>query len=254
MRKRIKPMLLRAIIAVLLFIAAFACIKYSFTIAAVGSGSKFFIFWDVCGAILILLGISVFTGFFSHIPTALKVIFFSLTGIIAVLFIVIVSLIYSCYKKEAPQGLDYIIVLGAQVRSDGPSVVLSFRLESALDYLRANPDTKCVVSGAQGSNEPCTEASAMRDWLVSRGIEKDRILLEENAVNTRQNISYSKELIPEGSTIGIVTNRFHMYRALYLCRKFGIDDPQPVNAPSLRKYELNNVVREFFGVLKDFIF
>ena len=134
-------MLLRAIIAVLLFIAAFACIKYSFTIAAVGSGSKFFIFWDVCGAIFILLGISVITGFFSHIPTALKVIFFSLAGILAVLFIVVISLIYSCYKKEAPKDLDYIIVLGAQVRPDGPSVVLSFRLETALDYLQEIPDT-----------------------------------------------------------------------------------------------------------------
>ncbi len=247
-------MLLRTIIAVLLFLAALACIKYSFTIMAVGSGSKFFIFWDVCGVIFILLGISVFSGFFSHIPTALKAVFFSLAGVLAVLFAVIVSLIYSSYKKEAPKDLDYVIVLGAQVKPDGPSVVLSYRLQAALDYLQSNPDTKCIVSGAQGSNEPCTEASAMCDWLTSHGIERDRIILEEKAVNTRQNISYSKEFIPEGSSIGIVTNRFHMYRALFLCRKFGIADPQPVNADSLRKYEPNNVVREFFGVLKDWIF
>ena len=254
MIKKIKPMLLRAIAALPLLIAAFLCIRYSFTIIAVGSGSHFFIFWDVCGAVLALLGISVFTGFFSRIPTAVKAVFFSLTGVLAILFIVIVSLILSCYKKEARSGLDYIIVLGAQVRTDGPSAVLSFRLQAALEYLNANPTTKCIVSGAQGSNEPCTEASAMRDWLVSHGIEKDRILLEENAVNTRQNISYSKEMIPEGSSIGIVTNRFHMYRALFLCRKFGISDPSPINAYSLPKYEPNNVVREFFGVLKDFIF
>ncbi|MCR5429231.1 MAG: YdcF family protein [Lachnospiraceae bacterium] len=254
MRKKIKTMLLRAIAALPLLIAAILCVGYSFTIAAVGSGSHFYIFWDVCGAVLALLGISVFTGFFSHIPTAVKAVFFSLAGVLAVLFIVIVSLILSCYKKEARGGLDYIIVLGAQVRFDGPSAVLSYRLEAAYDYLSSNPGTKCIVSGAQGSNEPCTEASAMRDWLVSCGIEKDRILLEENAVNTRQNISFSKELIPEGASIGIVTNRFHMYRALFLCRKFGISDPCPINAYSLPKYEPNNVVREFFGVLKDFIF
>lgn len=56
------------------------------------------------------------------------------------------------------RGLDYIIVLGAQVRKDGPSPVLKYRLDKAVEYLNENPDTVCIVSGGQGSNEPWSEA------------------------------------------------------------------------------------------------
>ena len=55
---------------------------------------------------------------------------------------------------DGREGLDYIIVLGAQVRKDGPSPVLKYRLDKAVEYLNENPDTVCIVSGGQGSNEP----------------------------------------------------------------------------------------------------
>ena len=244
----------RIIFSALMMLMGISSIGYSFIIMRVHSGSKFFIFWDVCGILFILLGIGFISGFFSRLSLPLKIILSSLASVSAIIIIVLVSLIFSCYGNEAQQKLDYIIVLGAQVRADGPSIVLSYRLSTALDYLNANPDTKCVVTGAQGSNEPCTEALAMKEYLVSHGIAADRILLEEKAVNTRQNIIYSKELIPEGSTVGIVTNRFHMYRALFLCRKFGIENASPINSYSVAIYEPNNVIREVFGLMKDWIF
>ena len=249
-----KGMILRLIIGLLFFAAAFMSVKYSFIILAVGSGSKFFLFWDFVGLLLILAGTGIMLNVFSRFPKWLNVtlIAATLTGLIVVG--ILVGRILSCYDEKAEPGCDYIIVLGAQVKPDGPSVVLNYRLEAALEYLNANPGTKCIVSGAQGSNEPCTEAFAMKEYLVSHGIADERIILEEKAVNTRQNISYSREFIPEGSKVGIVTNRFHMRRALYLCKKAGLDDVSPVNAYSVRLYEPNNVIREVFGLIKDFIF
>ncbi len=249
-----KSMILRLIIGLLFFAAAFVSVKYSFIILAVGSGSKFFLFWDLVGLLLILTGTGIMMNVFPHFPKWLNVTLISvvLTGLVIVC--ILIGSILSCYDKKAEPGCDYIIVLGAQVKPDGPSVVLNFRLEAALEYLNANPGTKCIVSGAQGSNEPCTEAFAMKQYLVSHGIADERIIPEEKAVNTRQNILYSREFIPEGSKVGIVTNRFHMRRALYLCKKTGLENVSPVNASSIRLYEPNNVIREVFGLIKDFIF
>ncbi len=249
-----KNMILRIVIGLLFFAAAFLSFKYSLIILAVGSGSKFFLFWDFLSLMLILAGTGIITNVFSHFPKWLNITLISVFSAGIILAGVLIGSILSCYNEEPEPGCDYIIVLGAQVKPDGPSVVLSYRLEKALEYLEANSETRCIVSGAQGSNEPCTEASAMKDYLTAHGIASDRIILEERAVNTRQNIIYSKEFIPDGTKVGIVTNRFHMRRSLYLCGKFDLEDVHPINAYSIRLYEPNNVTREVFALIKDFIF
>lgn len=58
------------------------------------------------------------------------------------------------------QHLDYVVVLGAQVRKSGPSKALRYRLDTAADYLRNSPDTICIVSGGKGANEPFPEDRA----------------------------------------------------------------------------------------------
>ena len=92
-----------------------------------------------------------------------------------------------------PDNLDYLIVLGAQVYKNGPSPVLKFRLDKAYEYLSANPETRCIVTGGQGSNEPFTEASCMADYLVKRGIDSGRIILEDKSTTTAQNLTNSNE-------------------------------------------------------------
>ena len=81
-------------------------------------------------------------------------------------FLIIEGLIISQMHVAGPDNLDYLIVLGAQVYKNGPSPVLKFRLDKAYEYLSANPETRCIVTGGQGSNEPFTEASCMADYLV----------------------------------------------------------------------------------------
>ena len=244
----------RLIIGIVFIAAALISVIYSFIILSVGSGSKFFLFWDFAGILIGLTGIGIITDIFSHFPKWLNVTLISLCSLGLITALILTVSILSCYGSEPEPECDYIVVLGAQVRPDGPSVVLNYRLVAALDYLNANPGTKCIVSGAQGSNEPCTEAFAMKEYLVSHGIAPSRIITEEQAVNTRQNIEYSKVLIPKGAKTGIVTNRFHMRRALYLCKKCGLENVCPINAHSIKLYEPNNVTREILGLIKDFIF
>lgn len=119
-------------------------------------------------------------------------------------------IVWSGFKSVPGEACDFIIVLGAQVRGDTPSVTLQYRLESAYDYLMVNPQTKAVLSGGQGPDEIMTEAEAMRRYLVGKGIEEERLILEEQSTSTYENLKYSFAIIDEikaNSNVSIVTNR-----------------------------------------------
>ena len=118
-----------------------------------------------------------------------------------------------------------VVVLGCQVHSYGPSLMLRGRLNAAVQYLRDNPQSVCIVSGAQGTNEPTTEALAMKNELLKAGIDSDRIILEEKATSTYENIFYSKEIIDSrklNSEVVIVTDEFHQFRAQLFAKRLGI--------------------------------
>jgi len=109
-----------------------------------------------------------------------------------------------------------VVVLGCLVRENGPSLMLRRRMETALEYLRENPEAQAVVSGGQGENEPVSEADAMAEYLIANGIEADRIYKEDRSTNTQQNLSFSAEVIRrEGlpERLVIVTDSYHQLRA-----------------------------------------
>lgn len=119
--------------------------------------------------------------------------------------------------EKAPDGLDAIIVLGARVNGLVPSGALVQRTERAAVYLSENPETVCIASGGQGSGEEISEALCIKQQLLSLGISEDRIILEDSSTNTSENLDYSTDLLPDNTeTVGIVTNDFHVYRALLI--------------------------------------
>lgn len=153
-----------------------------------------------------------------------------------------------------------MVVLGCQVRPDGPSILLRDRLEEALDYLEDHPNMTVVVSGGQGSNEPTTEARAMADYLTARGIGEDRILLEDRSRNTSQNLRYTKELLEaEGYDLSqgvlVVSNGFHLTRARMLAERTGYENVSTLAAPSSHlPSRLHMYIREPLALVKSFLF
>ena len=152
-----------------------------------------------------------------------------------------------------------MIVLGCQVREDGPSVLLRDRLDEALAYWEDHEDTLIVVSGGQGSNEPTTEARAMADYLEERGVEEDQILLEDRSHNTAQNLRYSRALLEEtgedlsGGVI-VVSNGFHLTRARMLAQRAGFGEVSTLAAPSSDlPARLYMYVREPLALVKSFL-
>ena len=94
----------------------------------------------------------------------------------------------------------------------------------------------------------------MYQYLVEKGISPDRILKEDRSTDTSENIAYSARLI--GGTdvdVGIVTNNFHVFRGVMLARHAGFENACGIAARSNIYFQPNNLVREFFGVMKDLV-
>ncbi len=107
-------------------------------------------------------------------------------------------LIFGCIPAAAESSLDYVIVLGAKVKPDGSiSKTLKLRLDKALEYIKENPDTMLVLSGAKGDAEPCSEAEAMETYLLEQGADAGHLLKEEQSFSTVENLAYSRILIEE---------------------------------------------------------
>ena len=150
-------------------------------------------------------------------------------------------------KPEA--GLDCIIVLGAKVNGTEPSGALAQRIDAAAEYLMANPDTVCIASGGQGDDEGISEAECIRRYLINYGIDPERVLLEDKSTSTLTNIENSLKLLPEGAeNIGIVTNDFHIFRALATARHVSALNFSGIPAPSTGYGFTHYALREFLAV------
>ena len=90
------------------------------------------------------------------------------------------------------KNLDYIIVLGAQVKESGPSVVLRYRLDRAVSYLKENDNTLVIVSGGQGANEKATEASVMKEYLVNNAMQITNDVISLFQAILAQNVEQTK--------------------------------------------------------------
>ena len=148
---------------------------------------------------------------------------------------------------------DYVVVLGAGVNGTVPSLSLRERLNAAYDYLIAYPEAVCVVSGGQGNGEDITEAKCMFDDLTARGIEPERVWMEDRATNTQENIRFSLNLIEEKtgtrpSEIGLVSSEYHLYRAELLARSENVSAYGIPARTSWVTLRINYFLREIVAV------
>ena len=156
--------------------------------------------------------------------------------------------------KEVPSAENYdaIIVLGAQVRPDGsPSVQLGWRLDAAEEAYRQKA-VPVVVCGAQGKDEPMTEAEAMKQYLVGKGVPETDILTDPESFNTNQNLRNAAELlknVPGVRKVLIVTSDYHVPRSLAIAKDLGFDACW-MGRPCKPEYWIKNHAREALAWVK----
>ena len=163
------------------------------------------------------------------------------------------ALIIKASFGDPKEQVEYMVVLGAKVRSDGPSVSLWDRIHGAADYLEAHPDTIAIVSGGKGTDEPMTEAKAMYDELIALGIDPSRIWMEEEATSTWENLNFALNLIEEKTgerpeKLGILSSEYHLFRAKLFAKECGVEAVGIPARTSRLSQKINHFMREVAGV------
>ena len=149
------------------------------------------------------------------------------------------------------EDVDCIIVLGCLVKSDGsPSDMLSDRLERGIDLYKKGAAPKIIMSGDHGRAD-YDEVNAMKQIAVDSGIPSSDVFMDHAGFSTYESIYRAKEIF-EADKIIIVTQEYHLYRALYIAEKLGIE-AYGVNA-DYRTYwgQSKRDVREILARCKDF--
>lgn len=175
-------------------------------------------------------------------------------GILIAIGILVVGFIgahiFAGMRQKPEQNLPYVIVLGAQVRGTKVSKALRKRLDCAAEYAKENPDTVFFLSGGQGDGEDITEAEAMQEYLIEAGVDAKRLRMEDRSTTTWENLKFCNELQSlHTERVGILSNDFHIYRAVQMARRQGYEDVCGIPSASDALMQPHYVLREVFAVL-----
>ena len=192
-------------------------------------------------------------------PSRLRSVVFVLTSCVSVSVIYgsmafVIFMIYTLFLQIVPRkkDFDYVIIHGAGlIGGKKVSKLLQDRLDKAIEVYRKDPTPpKMIPSGGKGTDESVSEAEAMRDYLLSKGIPDEDIMLENASTTTFENLSYSQQILdrqPGRKYTALVTSNYHVYRALRYCKKIGL----PCTGIGSRVafyYWPNALIREFIAI------
>jgi uncharacterized SAM-binding protein YcdF (DUF218 family) len=239
-----------------LILALFCLIYYIVCALYAGISSSFIFIW--------LIGAALFGGIFAllymqarnifALPVMLKRILCGILTALFVLFFALEIMVVSGMGNKPAADCEYMIVLGCQIRGSRITRSLRKRLDTAYEYAK-DGSMKIIVSGGQGRGEDMSEAQAMKNYLVDKGIDADRIIMEDKSTDTSENIRYSAEYINDNNAkICVITNNFHVFRAKKIAKGCGFTNVSGAAAGSDPVLLLNYMVREAIGIVKDFVF
>ena len=242
--RRIAALAVCAFLAVLAFFLKFCVPGYSFSAL-------------VCCCLIVLIVFYLVSGMLlPRFPKGMKLLrrIFTVCLVIGLLVVgVTEAVIIHASFGDPEETVDYVVVLGAKVRSDGPSVSLWDRIYAAADYLEAHPETTAIVSGGQGADEPMTEAQCMFEELVKLGVDPDRIWLEDRATSTWENLHFTLDLIEERTGVrpqklGVLSSEYHLFRASLFTKACGVEFVGVPARTSRIPQMVNHFLREVAGV------
>ena len=120
------------------------------------------------------------------------------------------------------EDVDCIIVLGCQVRDDGTlSHMLRDRLMRGLEVYHAGAAPKLLMSGDHGRKE-YDEVNAMKQYAIENGVPSEHVFMDHAGFSTYETVYRAKEIF-EADKVIIITQEYHLYRALYIADKLGLE-------------------------------
>lgn len=238
------PWLVMTLLALAALFFQFCMIGYSFTVL-------------VC---FVLMGIILFytlsAQWKSKWPRTMKWLRRVFTVILCIGILVVgvtEALVIEASFGDPEEHCEYIVVLGAMVRDNGPSVSLQDRINAAYDYLTTHPEVIAVLSGGKGQDEPISEAQCMYDALTGMGIAPERLWMEDKATSTWENIRFTLDLVEEKTgtrptELGIISSEYHMLRSRLFADAAGIESVGIPAKTSIFTQKVNHFMREVAGI------
>ena len=185
-------------------------------------------------------------------------------GIIAIILITIIVLGINLYVRistnkqiikendyTALSNVDCIIILGAGIWEDKPSPMLEDRLLEGIKLYQNSVSDKIIMSGDHGRRE-YDEVNIMKNYAIEKGIPSENIFMDHAGFSTYESIYRAKDIF-EAKKVVIVTQEYHLYRALYIANQLGLEaygvgaDPRQYVGATYRE------LREILARDKDFI-
>ena len=181
-------------------------------------------------------------------------------GLVFIVVLVVIAtqaFIFSFYSYSDAGKSDYILILVARVHGTEVSPSLKSRLDKALEYIHMYEDSRIIVSGGQGYGEDIAEAYAMKQYLVDKGIDSERIIIEDKAKSTHENFKFAKKILEEmnvdsNQNIIVVTNDFHVFRSKLLAKRHRMNCSF-VAAPTPSGVLIQSHLRESFAIIKSLL-
>lgn len=146
---------------------------------------------------------------------------------------------------------DYALILGCSVHKDGtPSLMLRDRLDKGVELYNNNLVDKVIISGDH--SEDYSEVDVMYNYLISNDIEEDVIIRDDSGYSTGDSIHNYYNNYKDSSVI-IVTQRYHLYRALFIADKYKLNAKGVTAKEVIYGNQIFRDIREIFARCKDFI-
>ena len=197
------------------------------------------------------------SGIAAHIQLFVETTIYAIVTYLECILISTIVLGIKAAKHIPKFDKDFIIILGCQIKKDGSLTnLLKSRVNRAIEFKnlqkeKTGKDLAFVPSGGKGRDEVIPEAQAIKNYLISQGINEENIILEDKSKNTYENIKFSNEIIKnikENAKIAFSTTNYHVFRAGIIADEQNIE-AEGIGAKTKSYFWINAFIREFIATL-----
>ena len=167
--------------------------------------------------------------------------------IVSIIVIFALFIMFTAYVSDS-ENADYLIVLGCKLDDNKPVKELINRIDTAVSYLKKNPECMVIVSGGITEGNTVSEAEVMHDLLIEKGIEPERIIKEEQAKDTYENFYYARKLLDTNKKICFCSSDYHIFRSRLMALKNDLKVQSIFSKTSLKEKLIHLPLEELFTI------
>lgn len=154
-------------------------------------------------------------------------------------------------KANSLQDVDCILILGAGVWGDKPSPMLKDRLDKGIELYKNGVAPKIIMSGDHGRKD-YDEVNLMKEYAIEAGVPSEDIFMDHAGFSTYDSVYRAKEIFKVNKMV-IVTQKFHLYRSLYISNALDITAYGVMAEPTKYSGQFKREIREILARDKDFV-